>query len=148
MIVKSTTTSENWIEALGIKRSKIPVLIIGNNPIEITSIYNLLIGIRSKNYLADFCFNVKDSIEKITTTKPELIFLDDNLMRDEIQKLIRVLKQNVKTRAIKLVALKTSNWSMPFIDYVDDFILKDNLSADVLDRIITKNTQATEHQLV
>ena len=56
LTIPSTTRNENWIEALGIKRVKIPVLIIGNNPIEITSIYNVLVGIRSKNYLADVCF--------------------------------------------------------------------------------------------
>ncbi|NJN25387.1 MAG: hypothetical protein HC819_05145 [Cyclobacteriaceae bacterium] len=148
MLVTSSTNSENWIEALGIKRSKIPVLIIGNNPLEMTSIYNILSGIRSKNYLADFCFSVKDSIERITKTKPEVIFVDDNLRRDDIQKLIRVLKQNVKTRAIKILALKSSNWSLPFIEYVDDYILKDTLRADVLDKIITKNLQPVEPQLV
>jgi chemotaxis response regulator CheB len=140
MLLKPTTTEkENWIEALGIKRSKIPVLIIGNNPIEMTSIYNILMGIRSKKYLADVCFNVKDSLERIIKTKPEVVFIDDNLILDDIQKLIRVLKQNAKTKLIKLIALKSSNWSYHIIDKADDYILKDTIVADVLDRVITKN---------
>ena len=123
----STTTNESWIEVLGIKRTKIPVLIIGNNPIEMTSIYNVLVNIRSKNYLADVCFNVKDSIDRITKNKPEVILIDDNLVFDDIIKLIRVLKSNSKTRHIKVIALKSSNWNFNVIDNVDDYILKDTI---------------------
>ena len=144
----STTNSENWIQVLGIKRSKIPVLIIGNNPIEMTSIYNILIGIRSKNYLADVCFNVKDSFERITKKRPEVVFVDDNLILDDIKKLIRVLRQNAKTKGIKIIALKSSNWNFQLIDNVDDYILKDVIKADVLDRIITKSLSSAENQLV
>ncbi len=149
MLTDSTTTkTENWIETLGIKRSKIPVLLIGNNPIEMTSIYNILIGIRSKNYLADFCFNVKDSIERITKSKPEVVFIDDNLIFDDIRKLIRVLRQNARTKLIKIIALKSSNWNYHIIDNVDDYLLKDTINSDALDRIITKNLHPIEHQLV
>ena len=149
MLTQSTTTkTENWITALGIKRSKIPVLIIGNNPIEMTSIYNILIGIRSKNYLAGFCFNVKDSISRIVKTRPEVIFIDDNLILDDIQKLIRVLRQNTKTKLIKIIALKSSNWNYHIIDNVDDYLLKDAIRADVLDRIIVKNLHPLNNQFV
>jgi hypothetical protein len=39
------------LKALGIKREKIPVLIIGNNPIEMTQVFNLLVSNSSKNYI-------------------------------------------------------------------------------------------------
>lgn len=136
---RPTTRNENWIEALGIKRSKIPVLIIGNNPIEMTSIYNVLNGIRSKNYLADVCFDVKDSFDKISNDKPEIIFIDDNMIIDDINKMIRVLKQNTKTKDIKIVALKSSNWNYSVIDKVDDYILKDAINTVAMERIIDKN---------
>ena len=143
-----TTNNENWMKVLGIKRERIPVLIIGNNPIEITSIYNVLVGIRSKNYLADVCFDVKDSIERISKAKPEIIFIDDNLILDDIQKLARILNQNSKTKHIKIVILKSSNLNYHVIDNVDDFILKDTINADKLDRLIEKNLNTLIHQLV
>ncbi len=143
----ATTANNDWMEALGIKRAKIPVLIIGNNPIEITSIYNVLIGIRSKNYLADFCFSVPDSFERITKSKPEIILIDDNLILDDIHKLIRILRQNSRTKHIKIIALKSSNWNFNVIDNVDDYILKDTINADLLDRIIEKTLQPFEHEL-
>ena len=149
MLGTSTTTSnENWMEVLGIKRDNISVLIVGNNPIEMTSIYNVLVGIRSKNYLADVCFDIKDSFEMITKEKPKVIFIDDNLVLDDIRKMVRILRQNAKTKHIKIVALKSSNWNFHVLDNVDDYILKDSIKADVLDRLIEKNLQPIEHQLV
>ena len=142
-----TTSDENWIEILGITRSKISVLIIGNNPIEMTSIYNVLIGILSKNYLADVCFNVKDSFARIAKTKPDVILIDDNLNLDDLQKLVRILRQNAKTKHTKIIALKSSNWNYHIIDNVDDYILKDSISASILDKLIEKNINPLKHQL-
>lgn len=146
MLTNSTTTrNDNWIEALGIKRAKIPVLIIGNNPIEMTSFYNVLTEIRSKNYLADVCFDVKDSFERISKNKPGVLLVDDNLPLDDIQKMVRVLRQNSKTKEIKIIVLKSSNWNYTVIDNVDDYILKDTVKADLIDRLIDKNLYPVEH---
>ena len=141
-----TTKNDNWIEVLGIKRAKIPVLIIGNNPIEMTSFFNALVGIQSKNYLIDVCFDVKDGFNMISKEKPEVILIDDNLSLDDIQKMVRILKQNSKTKDIKIIVLKSSNWSYNVIDNVDDYILKDTINADIIDKIIEKNLNPAEHQ--
>lgn len=143
----TTANNEIWIEILGIKRAKIPVLIIGNNPIEMTSIYNVLIGIRSKNYIADVCFDVRDSFDLITRNKPEVILVDDNLIGDDIQKLVRVLRQNTKTKHIKIILLKSSNWNYNVVDNVDGYILKDAIKGDLLDRMIEKSINPIESQL-
>ena len=73
---------------------------------------------------------------------------EDNLILDDIQKLIRVLRQNAKTRLIKIIALKSSNWNYHIIDNVDDYLLKDAIRADVLDRIIVKNLHPLNNQFV
>ena len=142
-----TTKNDNWIEVLGIKRETIPVLIIGNNPIEMTQVYNILLGNTTKNYLADVCFDVKDSFNRITKQKPKAILIDDNLLTDDINKLIKVLRSNSKTKDVKIIVLKSTNWNFNVIDNVDDYILKDTISSGLLDRIIIKNIHQQEHQL-
>ncbi|MCK5105893.1 MAG: hypothetical protein KAQ62_03305 [Cyclobacteriaceae bacterium] len=142
-----TIANDYWMEVLGIKRDRIPVLIIGNNPIEMTSIYNTLIEIRSKNYLADVCFDIKDSFDIIAKSKPEVIFIDDNLILYDLKKLLRILKQNARTKHIKIIALKSSNWNYHIIDDVDDYILKDAINANILDRLIEKNLNPLKSQL-
>lgn len=142
----TTTSNENWSNVLGIKRESLPILIIGNNPIEMTSIYNFLIGIRSKNYLADVCFDIQDSFDKITKGRPEVIFVDDNLSESDINKLVRVLNQNEKTKHIKIIVLKSSNWNYQVVDNAHDYILKDTINADNLDRLIEKSLNPAVHQ--
>jgi CheY-like chemotaxis protein len=141
----TTTRNENWISVLGIQRDRIPVLIVGNNPIEMTSIYNILIGFRSKNYLTDVCFDIRDSFERIAKKKPEVIFIDDNLEFDDINKMVRVLNQNTKTKDIKIIVLKSSNWNYHVIDNVDDYILKDTINANKLDKLIEKSLNPVIH---
>jgi len=141
-----TTRNENWIEALGMKREKIPLLIIGNNPIEMTQFYNILVTNASKNYLADVCFDVRDSFNRIAKQRPNVILIDDNLMLGDINKLVKVLKSNAKTKDIKLIVLKSNNWNYNVVDNVDDYILKNTIASGMLDRIIEKNLHKHQHQ--
>ena len=141
-----TTKNDSWIEVLGVKRETIPVLIIGNNPIEMTHVYNTLVANTSKNYLADVCFDVKDSFNRITKQKPSVILIDDNLLIDDINKLVRVLRSNAKTKDIKIIVLKRTNWNYNVIDNVDDYILKDMVSNGMLDRLIEKKLHQRENQ--
>lgn len=143
-----TTENSNWMTIMGIKRDPIPVLIIGNNPIEMTSIYNMLVGNQSKNYTADVCFDVKDCFDRIAKQKPQIILIDDNLYSEDINKMVRVLRQNAKTRDIKIIVLKSTNWNYNVIDNVDDYILKDTLNMSMIDRLIYKNLHQEDHLLV
>jgi PleD family two-component response regulator len=142
------TKNDQWIEALGIKRENIPVLIIGNNPIEMTSIYNILVANPEKNYVADVCFDVKDCFGRIAIKMPRVILIDDNLPVTEINRLVKVLRSNAKTRNIKVIVLKSSNWNYNVIDDADDYILKDTVSSGLLDRTIDKNIHHLEAHLV
>ncbi len=139
--------NDNWIEVLGIKHERVSVLIVGNNPIEMTCIYDLLTGIRSKSYVADFCFSFKDSFEKIEKIRPQVILIDDNLIAKDIKEYIHVLKQNSKTSHIKMVLLKSANFGLPVTDKVDLTILKSEITANRLSSIIENSIKAPERQL-
>ena len=143
-----TFESENWAQILGIQIEQVSVLIIGNNPIEITSIHHSLSGIRGKNYVADVCFNVNDSFDRITKNKPRVILIDDNFMPDDILKFISILKQNPKTEHIRVIALKSANSNTDVLYDVDDSIFKDTLNPEALDSIIETNLKIVEKSLV
>lgn len=142
-----TTENHSWIEVLGIKRENIPVLIIGNNPIEMTQVYNTLVTNTSKNYVADVCFDVKDSFDRIGKQRPDVILIDDNLLLEDINKLVKVVRSNTKTKSVKIIVLKSTNWNYIVIDNVDDYILKDTVNRGMLDRLIHKNLHQQEAQI-
>lgn len=140
MISTATPTYNRGImEMIRKKREHINVLIIGNNPIEITSIYNSLNNYRGKNYIADVCFSIKDSIGRMLKKKPDCILLDDNLLVDQIKLLINKLRESSRLRNIPVVLLKSSNFNFAAGNEVQDFLLKGSLTTETLSNTIEKN---------
>lgn len=122
-------------------------MIIGNNPIEMTTIFNMLVTNRKNHYMADVCFDLQDSFDRIGKFKPDLILLDDNLPSDDINRFMKVLRNSSRTREIRTILLKSSNWNLHIFDHMDDYILKETITIDVLDRLISRNTKEKHFQI-
>lgn len=140
MISTATPTyNQGMVEMIRKKRAHTNVLIIGNNPIEITTIYNNLNNYRPKNYIADVCFSIKDSFNKMLKSKPDCILLDDNILVDQIKMLINKVKESSRLKNIPIVLLKSSNFNFAAGNEVQDFLLKGNLTTEILSNTIEKN---------
>ncbi|MGF1635665.1 MAG: hypothetical protein ACFCUU_01230 [Cyclobacteriaceae bacterium] len=142
-MMTSTTTyySPGIREILKQKRDHINVLIIGNNPIELTNLYTILNNNRAKNYIAEVCFSVKDSLNRIISRKPDCILIDDNLLVDQIKTFFSKIKSNSRLKNIPIVLLKSANFSSEASNEVNDYLLKNNIDSDVLSRTIDKNVK-------
>lgn len=135
----STTYNHKLLDLIRKKRDRVNVLIIGNNPIEMTTIYNNLNSYRGKNYIADVCFNVSDSISRMLKSRPDCILLDDNMVIDQLKALLQKIKDNTRLKNIPVVLLKSSNLNFAVSNEVQDFLLKGNLSTEILSNTIDKN---------
>ena len=140
--VSSTHYNHAMLEAIKKKREHLNVMIIGNNPIEITSIYNSLNEYRGKNYIADVCFSIKDSITRMVKNRPDCILLDDNIIVDHLKSFVSKLKESSKLRNIPVVLLKSSNFNFTLANDVQDFLLKGNLTTEILSNTIEKNVKS------
>ncbi len=140
--VSSTHYNHEMLQAIKEKREHLNVLIIGNNPIEITSIYNSLNEYRGKNYIADVCFSIKDSISRMLKSKPDCILLDDNILLDQLKSFVTKLKDNSKLKNVPVVLLKSSNFNFALGNDVQDYLLKGNLNTEILSNTIEKNVKA------
>lgn len=148
MLGTSPSTKEHYLEPYLIpKRIEKNILIIGNNPIEMTTIFNMLVSNRKNRYLADVCFDIRDSLVRIGNTKPDIILLDDNLPSEDINRFMKVLRNSSKTRGIRIILLKSSNWNLHIFDHMDDYILKETITNDVLERLISRNTRENHYQI-
>ncbi len=114
----------------------INVLIIGNNPIELTRITNILKGSKSRRIIADFCFSTRDSLMKIMKSQPGCILVDDNLDKKSITELSNKINKNNKTKHIPITLLKSSYKNQKYIPGISDFLLKDSLSGESLAKSI------------
>jgi PleD family two-component response regulator len=142
MIQKASTPgNEVFIEVLGYRKQIVKVLLVGNNPIELATIYDHLGNIRQKNYIVDVCFDLRDCHAKIAKSHPEIILLDDTLNLAEAIKLVQQIKSVGKTSRIPVIMLKSTNWNYTTIQQVDDYLLKDALTKEALDAAIGNNME-------
>lgn len=114
----------------------INILIIGNNPVELSRIRNKFKNLKGPKFIADFCFSTRDSLLKITKSKPGCILVDDNLDKDSIAELSSELNKKNKTKNIPITLLKTSYKNQKYIPGISDFLLKDSLSGESMSKAI------------
>ena len=143
----TTPASSVLIEFLRNREDRINVLMIGNNPHSLSYVYNLLFAVRSRYYFPDFCFDFKDAIGKITKARPAVILLDDSMDFAQMRKFIQQLKVQSRTRHIPIILLKGDNWNVRVLDQVDDYLLAENLSPDILSNTITRQLETKTQQL-
>lgn len=114
----------------------INVLIIGNNPSELTRISDQLKKFKGNRFIADFCFSTRDSLLRILKFKPACILVDDNLDQKSLKEFSDKINGNNKTKDIPLTLLKSSYKRHVNIPGFSDFLLKDNLTGEILSKAI------------
>lgn len=123
------------------------VLLIGNNPQEISSMENNLSRYRKIDFVAYVGFDLRDSISKVLKQKPSYILLDDCYPVVQIKKFIRKIRSNRKTEDIPIALLKSSNQYVR-VEGIQDFFLKDNFSADRLFYAIRNSRKIRRTQIL
>jgi PleD family two-component response regulator len=142
--MKSLSPKNNLLEAES--NGQINVLLIGNNPLEMTQIYDYLRNLKKKKVIADFCFDLKDSIKRVLNVKPNYILLDDTLSKKYIREFVDKVRKNKKTQDIPIALLKSSNKYQIVSSGIHDFLLKEHLTSDrlwksIINAIRLKRTQ-------
>ena len=117
------------------------VLLIGNNPVEVGSIYSLLKKIKKKRFITYTAFDFKNIFTRILKFKPNFILIDDAFAKAKIKKLIARLSRNRKTKDIPVAILKSSNYYESLNEGVSEFISKENLTSDYLYHSILNSTK-------
>jgi CheY-like chemotaxis protein len=139
MINTSTTNQNRMPASVFLKKEVRSVLLIGNNPGELALLFELLNSSKKSSYLTEVCFDVRDSFSLMNRMKPDMILLDDNLPIEDTSHFMKVLRSNSKTKHIKVILLKSSNWNLHIFDHMDDYVLKETINSTLLDRLITRN---------
>lgn len=122
MNTKDTSTSE-----------AMHVLLVGNNPIELSAVLKKLQDVRGFKIVTEIAFDVKSIMERLIRFNPNFILIDDNLGKTELKETINTLASNAKTKDIPITVLKNSNYHESLTaNSVLDYLLKQNLSTDAI----------------
>lgn len=126
------------------------VLLIGNNPIELSGTLEKIRQIRGRKVMTEIAFDLRSVLERLVNFSPNYIVIDDNIGRGELAQTLEILNHRRKTRNIPITIIKNSNYqeAMPSRGVLD-FLLKQNFSADALYRTICNSLKIkrTQHLL-
>ncbi|MBL6446287.1 hypothetical protein JMN32_08205 [Fulvivirga sp. 29W222] len=124
----------------------INIFLIGNNPIELSNIYEKLKEIKTKSYHAEIGFDLKTVYKKIMRFRPSCILIDDNLEEPYLKSLLGKLSSWSKTRDIPIAILKNSNYGESYLVGAQEFILKDGITSEALSRSILNSIRLRSMQ--
>jgi len=123
------------------------VLLIGNNPIELSRVFDNIRNVPGRRILTEIAFDIKTIIERLVSFKPNYILIDDNIGKLELKNAIKMLGKDKKTKNIPIAILKNSNYEEVFSVGVMDYILKENINGQSLLTAITNSLKFRRTQL-
>ena len=106
------------------------VLLIGNNPIDLTKTLEKLNQIHGLRIITEIAFDLRSIVERLINFNPNYILIDDNIGRSELAQTINTLSKGRKTKDVPITVLKNSNYHESSATGILDYVLKQNFSAD------------------
>jgi len=112
--------------------AQLNVLVIGNNPIDISRLLEKLSQDKGKQVITETAFDLKTVYERLLKFHPDYILIDDNIGKAELKITMNALLTDRKTKGIPITVLKNSNYQ-EFIDMgILSYVLKDSITIESL----------------
>lgn len=123
------------------------ILVVGNNPIDLSKMAQKLESSAGQKIITEIAFDEQSISERLLRFTPSYILIDDNIGKAELQRVVKKLVNDRKTRDVAITVLKNSNYQEAISTGVMDFMLKDNLTSDALYRAIQNSLKFRQTQL-
>jgi hypothetical protein len=115
------------------RQEHLNVLLVGNNPIELSSMLNKIGHLPGRIIHTETAFDARSIIDRLLRFRPNFILIDDNIGQLELNQTVYVLAHNRKTKNVPITVLKNSNYTEASASpSVMDYILKGTLTAEGL----------------
>jgi CheY-like chemotaxis protein len=124
------------------------VLLVGNNPMEMGGVLEKLQQVRGQRITTEIAFDLKSILERLLRFRPNFIFIDDNIGRNELMQTVNTLSANRATKDVPITVLKNSNYSEALgSSSILDYLLKQNLSPEDLYNTLKNSLKLRRTQL-
>lgn len=123
------------------------VLLIGNNPIDLTKTLEKLNQIHGRRIITEIAFDLRSIVERLIKFNPNFILIDDNIGRSELTQTINTLSKTRKTKDVPITVLKNSNYRESSSAGILDYVLKQNFSAESFYSILRNSLKFRRTQL-
>ncbi len=123
------------------------VLVVGNNPIDLSRTFDSLSKISEHKVIAEIAFDLAGIVERLAHFKPNYILIDDNVGKPELKATVLALSSNRKTRHVPITVLKNSNYHEAMSTGVMNYILKETITGDSLYTALKNSLKFKKTQL-
>ena len=123
------------------------VLLIGNNPIDLTRTLEKLNQIHGRRIITEIAFDLRSIVERLIKFNPNFILIDDNIGRSELTQTINTLSKTRKTKDVPITVLENSNYRESSSAGILDYVLKQNFSAESFYSILRNSLKFRRTQL-
>jgi CheY-like chemotaxis protein len=124
------------------------VLLIGNNPIDMSKTLEKINQMRDRKIITEIAFDLKSILERLMRFSPNFILIDDNIGRRELAEAVDTLARSRKTKNIPITVLKNSNYQEASPSSgVLDYLLKTNFSSESLYTAVRNSLKFRRTQL-
>jgi hypothetical protein len=128
-------------------KDNLNVLVVGNNPIELSRVFDNLKAIPGKRIITEIAFDLATILDRLILFRPNFILIDDNIGKSELKVAVRALGSGKRTRHVPITILKNSNYEEAISVGVMDYILKENLTGESLYRTLSNSIKFRKTQL-
>lgn len=119
-----------------VKDPHLHVMLIGNNPIELSKVEGYLKAMASKGIISEIAFDLKSFWQRMSSFQPHYILIDDNVGRGELKSIVQSLANSKQTQEIPVAVIKNSNFHESFCNEVSEYLLKSTLTEESLYKTI------------
>ena len=124
------------------------VLLIGNNPIDLTKTLEKINQIHGRRIITEIAFDLRSILERLMKFNPNFILIDDNIGKTELTQTIHTLSKSRKTKDVPITVLKNSNYRESSTTGILDYVLKQNFSAQSFYSILRNSLKLKRTQLL
>lgn len=124
------------------------VLLIGNNPIDMSKTLEKINQIKGRKIITEIAFDIRSIVERLISFNPNYILIDDNIGKSEMALAVETLARTRKTKNTPITVLKNSNYqeALPTSGILD-YLLKQNFSSESLYTAIRNSLKFRRTQL-
>ncbi len=124
------------------------ILLLGNNPIDLTRTLEKLNQIHGRRVVTEFAFDLQSLLQRLLRFRPNYILIDDNIGKAELTEAINTLSRTKKTREIPITVLKNSNYRESSPAGILDYMLKQNFTAESFYSMLRNSLKFKRTQLL
>jgi DNA-binding NarL/FixJ family response regulator len=130
-----------------IAMDKVHVLVMVNNPTELSAVFEMIRRIKVRPVVAEFAFNLSGTLQALSRFKPNYILIDDNIGRVELQHTVEHLAHHRKTKHVPITIIKNSNYLEAMNTGVMNYVLKHTLTPEALYKALVNSLKFKRTQM-